>query len=209
VKDRWQDRTLAFAAVFQAGQLVDQLAKTGSAPERNVKSLLDSVFIFDAEQTEDVYGGDPEYRHGLDLGLQKLLDIFDRSRRVPRSRELIEYSVGLLYLHQCLAKNGPMLAEIGERLRRLKPLVDSLGSQHPDVISKLADIYKSTLSTLKFRIHVRGERERLQDPTVANTIRALLLAGVRAAILWHQLGGRRWQLPFTRNRTLLALQAIS
>lgn len=31
-------------------------------------------------------------------------------------------------------------------------------------------------------------------------IRALLLAGVRSAVLWRQVGGRRWQLFLWRNK---------
>ncbi|MGH8570919.1 MAG: DUF489 family protein, partial [Gammaproteobacteria bacterium] len=40
-------------------------------------------------------------------------------------------------------------------------------------------------------------------------IRAVLLAGVRAAMLWHQIGGRRWHLPVFRKRILRALCDIS
>jgi len=35
---------------------------------------------------------------------------------------------------------------------------------------------------------------------VANRIRALLLAGIRSAVLWYQLGGRRWRLVVYRRR---------
>ncbi|MEQ8953835.1 MAG: DUF489 family protein, partial [Gammaproteobacteria bacterium] len=38
------------------------------------------------------------------------------------------------------------------------------------------------------------------DDYVANCIRALLLAGIRAAFLWYQLGGRRWRLLLYRKR---------
>jgi CII-binding regulator of phage lambda lysogenization HflD len=31
-------------------------------------------------------------------------------------------------------------------------------------------------------------------------VRASLLAGIRAAVLWHQVGGGRLQLMFSRNR---------
>ncbi|HAL7526237.1 TPA: DUF489 family protein, partial [Escherichia coli] len=31
-------------------------------------------------------------------------------------------------------------------------------------------------------------------------VRATLLAGIRAAVLWHQVGGGRLQLMFSRNR---------
>ena len=40
----------------------------------------------------------------------------------------------------------------------------------------------------------------LSNEDNAAAIRALLLAGVRSALFWRQLGGRRWQLLFFRNR---------
>jgi high frequency lysogenization protein len=46
---------------------------------------------------------------------------------------------------------------------------------------------------------VQGEPKKLQDPDTVNRIRASLFAGIRSAFLWHQCGGRRWQLLFNRN----------
>jgi high frequency lysogenization protein len=40
-------------------------------------------------------------------------------------------------------------------------------------------------------------------------VRALLLAGIRAAFLWRQLGGRRWKLVLQRRRLLQRCQALS
>lgn len=40
----------------------------------------------------------------------------------------------------------------------------------------------------------------LQSPQVQAKVRATLLAGIRAAVLWHQVGGGRLQLMFSRNR---------
>ncbi|MNJ04984.1 High frequency lysogenization protein HflD [compost metagenome] len=42
----------------------------------------------------------------------------------------------------------------------------------------------------------------LQQASNASKIRALLLAGIRAARLWRQLGGHRWQLVFSRRKLL-------
>ncbi|MGH8578792.1 MAG: DUF489 family protein [Gammaproteobacteria bacterium] len=35
------------------------------------------------------------------------------------------------------------------------------------------------------------------------------MAGVRAATLWHQVGGRRWHLLFYRRNMLRALEQIT
>ena len=66
----------------------------------------------------------------------------------------------------------------------------------------LADIYQATISTLGRRIQVVGDPASLQNTANANRIRSLLLAGVRSAWLWSQLGGGRWQLVFLRSRLI-------
>ncbi|MDA1076170.1 MAG: DUF489 family protein, partial [Proteobacteria bacterium] len=71
---------------------------------------------------------------------------------------------------------------------------------------RLAYIYQDTLSKLGKRIQVVGDPTALQQARTAANIRSLLLAAVRFAWLWDQLGGRRWQLILRRRSLLLALQ---
>jgi len=47
---------------------------------------------------------------------------------------------------------------------------------------------------------VRRSGERLPNDDNAAKIRALLLAGIRAAVLWQQLGGSRWKLFWSRRK---------
>ena len=63
--------------------------------------------------------------------------------------------------------------------------------------------YQDTLGGYRFRIQVRGESGFLRQPAVAARVRCMLFAAVRAAVLWHQVGGRRWHLML-RRRPLLA-----
>ena len=77
-----------------------------------------------------------------------------------------------------------------------------------NTIAAVADLYKRTLSNLSFRIHVTGNPTYLQNPATANKVRALLLAGIRAAILWRQVGGKRWHLMVSRSRYLKACDEI-
>ncbi|MEW8367847.1 MAG: DUF489 family protein, partial [Candidatus Thiodiazotropha taylori] len=60
-------------------------------------------------------------------------------------------------------------------------------------------IYAENISTLKPRIMVSGETIYLQNSDNVNRIRALLLSGIRSAMLWRQTGGRRRQLLFSRS----------
>jgi high frequency lysogenization protein len=47
---------------------------------------------------------------------------------------------------------------------------------------------------------VNGDPDYLAKPEIANKIRALLLAGIRSAILWKQCGGSRWKFLFYRKK---------
>jgi high frequency lysogenization protein len=72
----------------------------------------------------------------------------------------------------------------------------------PQVIARMADIYQRTLSQLKPRIQVFGDQHFLEQPDNVNKIRALLLSGIRAAVLWRQKGGRRWQIILQPGKIL-------
>ena len=206
-----QDQLVALSGVFQAAALVERLARTGSLIEDNFKTSMASLFVFDPATTEEVFGGEPHYRLGLDLGLGKLKAIYAEQRRIPppQSRDMAAYVMSLIHLANQVRSNRPMLDSIEERLRAVEKQIPELGLTHPQVIEGIANCYKDTLSTLDFRIRVQGERRFLDDPAVANQVRASLLAGVRAAILLHQVRGRKWHLIFFRKRIHQELQKIA
>ncbi len=65
----------------------------------------------------------------------------------------------------------------------------------------MAAIYVDVISPLGPRIQVTGSPAVLQSPQVQAKVRATLLAGIRAAVLWHcRVGGGRLQLMLSRNR---------
>jgi high frequency lysogenization protein len=213
MQEQWQDQAMALAGVFQAAALVERLAKTGAVPNENLKTTVGSLFEFDPDTVEAVFGGSPDYRFGLSVGISTLKDIFDSKRRSARFADLVGCVVGLIHLARQLRKNRDMQDGVGRRLReiygRLSAAGGLLAASDDAVIAAVATCYQETLSTLKFRIQVRGDARYLRDPEIANKIRAVLLAGVRAAMLWHQIGGRRWHLPVFRKRILRALCDIS
>jgi len=67
------------------------------------------------------------------------------------------------------------------------------------VIANLAGIYADTVSQIPPKIMVSGDSSVLSNPDNADKIRAILLAGIRSAVLWAQLGGNRWQILFNRR----------
>jgi high frequency lysogenization protein len=202
MQEQWQDQAMALAGVFQAAALVERLAKSGAVPNENLKTTVGSLFEFD-----------PDYRFGLSVGISTLKDIFDSKRRSPRFADLVGYVVGLIQLARQLRKSRDLQDGVGRRLREIHGRLAAAGglltASDDAVIAAIATCYQETLSTLKFRIQVRGDARYLRDPEIAQKIRAVLLAGVRAAMLWHQIGGRRWHLPVFRKRIVRALGDIS
>jgi high frequency lysogenization protein len=79
---------------------------------------------------------------------------------------------------------------------------------HPEVIASLADAYKQTVSTLRPQVLVNGNPGILGDPDNQNLIRTLLLAAIRAAVLWRQCGGRRLTLILRRKALQEALESL-
>nr|MBA3485935.1 DUF489 family protein [Lysobacter sp.] len=76
-----------------------------------------------------------------------------------------------------------------------------------DVLSALGALYAETLSHLRPRVLVQGNPHYLGQATVVAEVRAVLLAAIRSAVLWRQLGGSLWDLLLRRREMLAAVQA--
>lgn len=130
-------------------------------------------------------------------GLQKL-----QQQLTSPDKEQIgttRYGISVLLLSGKLLKEPEKLNRISERIKVAAEKLDLYDYTHSNQIAALADIYSSTISDLSPRIMVKGDPLHLQNPETQNRVRALLLAGIRAAILWRQLGGSRLQLLFKRK----------
>lgn len=189
---RLRDRTIALAAVVQSAKLVQQIAETGQASPTDTETLLQSLLVENADTTEAVYGGIANLRPGLRELNQQLSKKKDQKDVV-----LLRYVISLLHLERQLNKNPQMMDTIGREIDQVPQQVEYFDDlMAPQVIAHLADIYQRTLSQLKPQIQVFGDPQYLQQPDNVNKVRALLLSGVRAAVLWRQKGGRRWQFLF-------------
>lgn len=193
----FSDRTLALAGVFQAAALVDKVARSGMLSQAEFETIIGSLLQTDPPNTEAVYGS----RHELRMGLNALIDQFE-GEEDKRNVYLTRYAISLLQLERRLAARRDMLAHIGKELEAAEKQVQHFGLTHSNVIARLAEVYTQTISQLKPRIMVSGENNHLQNQENVNRVRALLLAGIRSAVLWHQCGGRRWHLLFHRRRSI-------
>lgn len=197
------DRTLALAGLFQAVSLVAQTARRGMVEQAAFETVIRSLFVRDADATVDIYGDLSALRPGLQV-LQRQLG---RDGKV-RDLELTRYALVLLTLERKMSVRKDLLATIGEGLQKAERQREHFHTTHDTVIAALADIYVNTVSTLQPRIMVTGEHGHLQNPDTANRVRALLLAGMRATVLWRQSGGGRLQLLFKRKALLVEAQRL-
>lgn len=187
------DQTLALAGIYQAASLVKQIANTGTANSAHIESSLETLFRFDASSVEDVYGSVAGVNHGVKILHQHLID------RTSRDIEITKYVVSLIMLEKKLSTHSGMLDEISDRLNKIESQFDFFSLCHENTFAKLGQIYKDTISTLGPKIIVSGEQPYLSNESNASKVRALLLAGIRSAVLWRQCGGSRWQFLFGRK----------
>ena len=195
--ERQLEQTLALAGIAQAAFLVHQLAHHGVAAQDKLGTALNSLFVTHPKNAEEVFGKTER----LNLGLQVLQELLTGDSAVFTPSEVMRYMMALLYLQYKLAGRPRMLEDISKGLSAIEAqFPDGDIATRPEAIRELSRLYQSTLSTLSFRIHVRGEVNHLKNDQTACRIRAVLFAGVRAAVLWRQVGGKRWQLIFQRKR---------
>ena len=205
---RPQLQTLTLSAVVQSAQLVRALAHTGSAPFPAIKALIDPLFALNAPSFNTIFPDLRLARPGLEW-----LTVRARQRRSVENDEVLRYTRNLLLLQTKLMADTDMQSRLGRRLQSMSPLsaqysdpqrqtsTEPVGLHETErSFEALATLYQDTISTLPFRIQVQGKVEHLQDERIANRIRALLLAGIRFAVLWHQIGGRPWHLFLLRGR---------
>ena len=199
-----EQQTIALAGVAQAARLVDQISKTGSYPLEFLEPSIHSLFEFDSDSVEGIFGGLP----GIKLGLHNLSSLL-ASRQEQENRDVVRYVFSILYLERKFATDPGMMSVVRSRLEHTSFRAEHFASHVNDLCHSISGIYQDTLSKQKFRIKVTGSSQHLQDEKNADVIRALLLAGVRSAFLWRQLGGRRWKLVMQRKRLLQASQNLS
>jgi high frequency lysogenization protein len=189
-----RDRVLALAGVFQAAGLVTELARHGQCDQEALNASLDSLFVFDPDTVEAVFGGPAGVRHGLRILLAQL----DQPQR--RDLEQARYAIALIHHADKLRRDPKRLAGLGEELEQLEEKRSLYQLADYSRSAQIARIYQAHISPVQPQILVRGEPLYLQNPQIAERIRALLLAGIRAAILWRQCGGSRWRLLLGRTR---------
>lgn len=193
-QDTLDNITIALAGILQAIALLRELTQTGKTHEEAFQASIYSIFQLDPQNIASVYGG----KYGVKLGLEKLTHTFDTTQGMDHLQS--RYMLSLIHLQKKLMRSPKMLDSITKRLQKTQKQVEYFHLTHPTVIANLADIYLNTVSTFKFRIMILGNQRVMHVRENMDKVRALLLAGVRSAVLWRQVGGSRLQLLFSRAK---------
>lgn len=188
------DRILALAGLTQALRQVRRIADTGQADAAVLATSLDSVFRIDAASPGDVYGG----ANGVRPGLLLLRDYLTSQGNDP---QLPKLALAVTQLERRFSADDAVGEAVHEGILGIKPKADQLGSSHPEVLSALGGLYADTVSHLRPKVMVQGNPHYLGQADIVAEIRAILLAALRSAVLWRQMGGSAWDI-FLRRRAM-------
>ena len=192
-----RERTLALAGVFQATELVRQAAHHGTWSGYAASSCLHSLFQLEAESIAEIYGGVAKMR----LGVETMLAVLQGDNRYADS---LRYTVGLLQVEKKFRRSGKLQETVGKQLQEISGEgLDLEQHEREDLQAHdISELYSNTVSKLSPRIVVNGKPQYLKNDRTVDWVRTLLMAGLRSATLWNQLGGGRFELMFGRKKII-------
>jgi len=194
-----RNRTIALAALFQCVDAVIKLANEGKCDAEVFESCVTSILIDDALSAEALYGGLDKLSPGLNSLMYQL-----GSKSAPdgqaKQLDATQYSINVLALEKKLTNNPETFKKLIDGITEAQKQLEFFPATHTNMVARLAELYANTISTLGPRIMIRGDQNHLTNTENAAKMRSLLLAGIRAALLWNQAGGTRWKLLFERGK---------
>lgn len=195
-----KNRAIALAAIFQCVDGVSQIANSGKVDRDLYKTCINSMLTDNVETAEGLYGS----IENLKTGLKSMMYQLGSGQLTPDGKtkdlEATRYALGLLHLEKKLNGNPAVFKLLLEGIEETQKKLDHFDIDHENITASLADIYANTISSIGPKIMVKGDQTHLANPKNASKIRALLLAGVRAALLWRQAGGNRWKFLLERGK---------
>jgi len=195
------DRTIAFAGICQAVALVQQVAKNGHCDSDAFETSLKAILNTNPSNTVGVYGRESD----LKLGLECLVKGIDST---PSGSEITRYIISLMALERKLQSRNDAMSQLGDRIQMLERQLDHFDLLDDQMISNLASVYLDVISPVGPRIQVTGTPSVLQQTANQHKVRALLLSGIRSAVLWRQVGGKRRHLIFGRKKMVEQAQIL-
>lgn len=193
------EQQLALAGVCQVASLVQAIARKGSCELTAFEASISSVLVTEPENPQQVFGALANLR----IGFSTLAAQLDGNSK-QKDAELTRYIASILSLERKLNRNPSSLSKLAERISHVQRQLAHIDFESTQNIASLASIYTDVVSPLAPKIQVAGNPAYLGLESNQQKVRALLLAGVRAAVLWRQMGGKRRHILFSRKAILAA-----
>ncbi|WP_114785603.1 high frequency lysogenization protein HflD [Vibrio tetraodonis] len=187
------DQTIAFAGICQAVVLVQQVAKNGHCDSDAFEASLKAILSTSPANTVGVFGRESN----LKIGLECIVKGIDST---PSGSEVTRYIISLMALERKLSGRKDAMSQLGDRIQMIDRQLDHFDLLEEQMLSNLASIYLDVISPIGPRIQVTGTPSVLQQINNQHKVRALLLSGIRSAVLWRQVGGKRRHLIFGRKK---------
>lgn len=197
--DSMRGRVIALAAVFQAVEQVRRLAENGTYDEASTRPMIQSVLRVDAPDAISIYGN----RHALSAGLAQLRSML--TSRWSTENPIGKMAFSILQLERNLAKNPTLLDNLRKRIDSAQIL--SNAPMH-ELMAELGKAYADIISGQKPSVIVTGNPQYLDRREIVTEIRALLLAALRGAVLWRQMGGNMLDCLIRRKAMLRAMDSL-
>lgn len=195
------DRTIAFAGMCQAVALVQQVAKDGYCDEDAFATSIKAILNLNPSNTLDVYG----HESNLKIGLETMIQGIDST---PAGSEITRYLISLMALERKLNEKRDAMNTLGDRLQMAERQTQHFELLEDQMIGNIASIYLDVISPIGPRIQVTGTPAVLQQTNNQQKVRALLLSGIRSAVLWRQVGGKRRHMVFGRKKMVQQAQIL-
>lgn len=190
-----ENQTLALAGLFQAAKMIDRIAVAGESNAQAFKCSFDSLFKFDVENTLEIFTD----LASLETGFTVLIDYLGGENRYS-GKNIAYYVLSMMKISSHLLAKESLAEKLQRGLLDIKVSAREFELSQEAVVARIDGLYQDRISNLEPRIMVRGDQLHLQNPTNSAKVRSLLLAGIRAAVLWHQLGGSKWRLVMSRRK---------
>ena len=192
-----RSQSIALSAMCQSALMIQQVSKGVILNKDSLICLFNGITTTDPKSVLDVYGSVDVLADGAKLVQYQL-----SGNATKKDIEVTRYLAGIMSISKKLLKNQSALSALTDKLTDIQRRLSHFEIDDPSIIQNFAECYSEVLSPLSQKIQVIGNPALLQQKSVQHKVRALLLSGVRAAVLWRQMGGKRRDFIFNRKAIL-------
>jgi high frequency lysogenization protein len=198
------DRTIPLAAALEILLQVREIANHGRHDQQICSALVGSLFSLDQGDVAALYGG----ISSLERGIRQLEQMLGGSGSADRDPLITRYLVGALHLEGKLSRSAVSLNRVRDTFATLAGEIGDNSPLDLALLARIDTLYQEVISPLGPRIMVSGEQVYLNRDENRYLIRTLLLAAIRALMLWRHYGGGKWQLLFRRRNYLASCRQL-